>query len=242
MISRVLKMFDCCSWVFSVFFLITRLCRSWTGLTCWGVFGLYWMDSVFGGPARFGTVCVESETPRWERPPGSLGLERHQQIRESIHSVDLFNSRSLLVSTLWQTGYRALVCPANWWGCETASGRAWGCFPLPPLGPCPARSPPLPGDTHKNIHIHYSRAQKWSLLQRYFWYNRGHIHLFELFCCLFFNFAFDIWQNHSSNFRSALSPLFIFVCVLRFVCHVIGWSQEQTVSAVPTLSQWTELQ
>lgn len=49
-----------------------------------------------------------------------------------------------------QAGYQALVCPEDWWGCEMASGHASGCFLLPHLGPCPARSPPLP-KTHTHL-------------------------------------------------------------------------------------------
>lgn len=45
-------------------------------------------------------------------------------------------------------------------------------------------------------------------------------------------------------YNKSLSPLSFFWLrvFLRFVCHIIGWSLEQTVSVVPTFSPWTELQ
>lgn len=110
----------------------------WTGLTCWGVCGLYWTDSGFGGPALFGTVCVESETPRSEHPRGLLGLETHTDRKDDGWAC-LKHAKYPHTSG---TQYRAPVCPAGWWGFEMAWGHAWGCFPLHRLVPCPARSPP----------------------------------------------------------------------------------------------------
>lgn len=137
--------------------------------------------------------------------------------------------------------YRALVCPADWWGCEMAWDRAWGRSPLRHHGPCPAKSPPLPENAQrKNTRLYYCKhhrplfsgaiSAQWREKPTKFYY----------FVCLEIYLAIHIQQIAYLQ-RTPFS--FFWLCVfLRFVCHIIGWSLEQTVSVVATFSLWTELQ
>lgn len=67
-------------------------------LTCWGAPDLYWRDSGSGGPALFGTVCEESETPRSEHPLGLLDLETY--IHTFIGLCDMLTSLTTLMDSI----------------------------------------------------------------------------------------------------------------------------------------------